>query len=140
IQVSYLGYAATTAADFIDYILADATVLPFAEQPFFSEQIVQLPDCFFTNDTTRRVSPHAPDRRELALPERGFVFCCFNKSYKIVAPVFDVWMRLLACVPDSVLWLSELTSPARDNLPRASAARRADPEPLIIATRPPPIA
>ena len=139
IQVSYLGYAATTAADFIDYILADATVLPFAEQPFFSEQIVQLPDCFFTNDTTRRVSPHAPDRRELALPERGFVFCCFNKSYKIVAPVFDVWMRLLARVADSVLWLSELTAPARDNLRREAAARGVDPERLIFAPRAPQI-
>jgi protein O-GlcNAc transferase len=135
IQVSYLGYAATTAADFIDYILADATVLPFDQQPFFSEKIVQLPDCFFTNDTTRRISPETPSRSELALPAHGFVFCCFNKSYKIIPPIFDVWMRLLARVPDSVLWLSEMTTPGRDNLRREAAARGVDPERLIFAPR-----
>src|SRR5262249_10728285 len=36
IQVSYLGFAGTTGADFIDYILADGTALPFDQQPFFA--------------------------------------------------------------------------------------------------------
>ena len=42
IQVSYLGYPVTTAADFIDYVIADKIVLPFDQQPFWTEKIVHL--------------------------------------------------------------------------------------------------
>jgi protein O-GlcNAc transferase len=133
IQVSYLGYAGTTGAEFIDYILADETALPFDQQPFFAEKIVQLPGCYHANDTTRRMAPQTPARSELGLPDRGFVFCCFNQSYKVAAPVFDVWMRLLAQVQDSVLWLSGMNDLAQANLRRAAAARGVDPERLIFA-------
>jgi protein O-GlcNAc transferase len=133
IQVVYLGYPATTGAPFIDYILADETVLPFDQQPFFSERIVHLPDCYHANDTARHVSPETPARRDLSLPDRGLVFCCFNKSYKLSAPVFEVWMRLLAQVPGSVLWLSKANDPAQANLRREVAARGVDPQRLIFA-------
>jgi protein O-GlcNAc transferase len=135
IQVSYLGYAGTTGAEFYDYILADETVLPFEQQPFFAEKIVQLPGCYHANDTTRQISPQTPTRRELELPDNGFVFCCFNQSYKITAPIFDVWMRLLAYVPGSVLWLSPWNDLARANLRHEAAARGVDPDRLIFAAR-----
>src|SRR5205085_1901651 len=85
VQVLYLGYPATTGAEFIDYILADETVLPFDQQPFFTETIVHLPDCYHANDATRRLSSKRPTRSDLGLPEHGLVFCCFNKSSKITA-------------------------------------------------------
>jgi protein O-GlcNAc transferase len=134
IQVSYLGYAGTTGAEFIDYILADETVLPLDQQPFFAEKIVQLPDCYHANDATRRISPQTPKRGELGLPDHGVVFCCFNQTYKIAEPVFEVWMRLLAQVPDSVLWLSEMNEDAYANLRNFAAARGVDPARLIFAT------
>ena len=134
IQVSYLGFTGTTGAPFIDYILADRIVLPFDEQPFFTEQIVHLPDCYHVNDASRRVSPTVPARAELGLPERGFVFCCFNHSGKITAAIFDLWMRLLAQVPGSVLWLSKINALAQANLRREAAASGIDPDRLIIAT------
>ena len=133
IQVNYLGFAGTTGAPFIDYILADATVLPFDQQPFFTEKIVHLPDCYHANDTTRHISPETPTRRELGLPDQGLVFCCFNRSTKISAPVFGVWMRLLAQVPGSVLWLSRMNDLAQANLRRAAAERGIDPKRLIFA-------
>jgi protein O-GlcNAc transferase len=133
VQAVYLGYPATTGADFIDYILADATVLPFDQQPFFSERIVHLPDCYHANDTTRRISPQTPTRSDLGLPDRGLVFCCFNKTTKISVPVFDVWMRLLAQVHGSVLWLSAMKTPAQANLRREAAARGIEPDRLIFA-------
>jgi predicted O-linked N-acetylglucosamine transferase (SPINDLY family) len=133
IQVSYLGYAGTTGADFIDYVLADETVLPIDQQPFFAEKIVQLPGCYHANDATRHISPETPTRRALGLPDKSFVFCCFNQSYKIAAPVFDAWMRLLARVPGSVLWLSEMNGLAHANLRRAAAARGVDPGRLVFA-------
>jgi protein O-GlcNAc transferase len=134
IQVAYLGYPGTTGADFIDYILADAIVLPLDQQPFFAETIVHLPDCYHANDTTRSMSS-TPQRRELGLPETGFVFCCFNQSHKISAASFDVWMRLLARIDGSVLWLSHMNQSAMDNLRHAASARAVDPGRLIFAPR-----
>jgi protein O-GlcNAc transferase len=133
VQAVYLGYPATTGADFIDYVLADATVLPFDQQPFFTEKIVHLPDCYHANDTTRRISPETPARSDLGLPDRGLVFCCFNKSSKISMPMFHVWMRLLAQVPGSVLWLSKMNDLAQANLRREAAARGIEPDRLIFA-------
>ena len=135
IQVGYLGYAGTTGADFIDYILADETVLPFEEQPFFSETIVHLPDCYHANDTGRPIAPQTPGRGELGLPGHGLVFCCFNQSYKIAAPVFDVWMRLLGEAPGSVLWLTRMDDLTNANLRREAHIRGIDPERLIFAPR-----
>jgi len=134
IQALYLGYPGTTGADFIDYILADPTVLPLDQQPFFAETIVHLPDCYHPNDTTRSFSD-TPARSEVGLPKTGFVFCCFNQSHKISAASFDVWMRLLARIDGSVLWLSHMNDCAMENLRRAAMARGIDPARVIFAPR-----
>ena len=82
IQVSYLGYPGTMGSRAMDYIIADKTVAPFEDAPFFSEKIVQLPDSYQVNDTHRKVSPNVPTRSAAGLPERGFVFCSFNNNWK----------------------------------------------------------
>jgi len=135
IQVNYLGYAGTTGAEHMDYILADETVLPFDQQRFFTEKIVHLPDCYHVNDATRRISAYVAPRSDLGPPDQGFVFCCFNQTFKIAAPVFEVWMRLLARVHGSVLWLSDMSDLAQLNLRREAAARGIDPDRLIFAPR-----
>ncbi len=132
VQVNYLVYPGTTGAGFMDYILADRIVLPLDQQPFFSEKIIHLPDCYQANDTTRIVPP-PPSREQAGLPVDGFVFCCFNNSWKITAPVFDIWMRLLQQVPGSLLWL--LDGPAADNLRAAAAARGVEPQRLVFAPK-----
>jgi predicted O-linked N-acetylglucosamine transferase (SPINDLY family) len=109
--------------------------LPAELAPFFSEKIVHLPDSFLVNDTKKAVAPQTPSRRTAGLPEAGFVFCCFNNSYKITPAVFGAWMRLLGAVPDSVLWLLEYNAEARDNLEREAAARGVDPARLAFAPR-----
>jgi len=135
VEVNYLVYPGTTGANYMDYILADRTVLPLDQQPFFSEKIVHLPDCYQANDATRPVPP-APSRAQAGLPESGFVFCCFNNGWKITAALFDIWMRLLQQIPGSMLWLLE--SPARDNLRAAAVARGVDASRLVFAPRLPP--
>jgi protein O-GlcNAc transferase len=122
-------------ADFIDYIIADKVVAPSEQQPFYAEKIVQLPDCYQVNDRQRKIADRTPSRREAGLPEPGFVFCCFNNSYKITAPVFDVWMRLLQAVPGSVLWLLSENAGAEANLQREAQARGVDPHRLVFAGR-----
>jgi len=132
IQVNYLGYPGTMGADFMDYIIADPFILPMDQQPFFSEQIVQMPDCYQPNDTKREVA-QTPTRASCGLPEEGFVFCSFNSAYKITPDVFDIWMRLLKAVPESVLWLYKANPLADGNLKREAAARGVDPERLVLA-------
>lgn len=140
VQVNYLGYAGTMAADFVDYIVADKVALPFEQQPFYSERIVHLPDCFMVNDTTKTISPATPSRAEEGLPERGFVFSCFNNAYKVSAETFHVWMRLLMAVDGSVLWLSQFDKATGDNLRAAAHAAGVDPGRIVFAPRKPAMA
>jgi protein O-GlcNAc transferase len=135
IQVSYLGYTATMGVDYIDYILADHVVLPFDQQDHYSEKIVHLPDSYWVNDSKRSVADQLPSRRLLGLPEDGFVFCCFNNSYKLTPQLFDVWMRLLRQVAGSVLWLLQTSEAATRNLCKEADARGVDPSRLVFAPR-----
>jgi protein O-GlcNAc transferase len=135
IQVSYLGFPGTTGAEFIDYAIGDEIVLPFDQQAYFTEKIVHLPGCFMVNDSTKPISPQVPSRAQAGLPEHGFVFCCFNQSYKISPLTFDVWMRLLARVEGSVMWLSQFNDRAMQNLRSEAKARGIDPRRLIFAAR-----
>jgi protein O-GlcNAc transferase len=140
VQVSYLGYTGTMGADFIDYVVADKIALPFDLAPFFTEKIVHLPDCFLVNDTKKAISPSTPTRAEAGLPDRGFVFCCFNNSFKISAAVFAAWMRLLTAVEGSVLWLQQMNARATDNLRAAATAAGVDPGRIVFAPRVPSMA
>jgi predicted O-linked N-acetylglucosamine transferase (SPINDLY family) len=135
IQVNYLGFPGTMGADYIDYILADRVVIPEEHQPCYTEKVVYLPDSYQVNDSRRSIAERTPSRAEAGLPERGFVFCCFNNNYKITPAVFDVWMRLLRQVPDSVLWLLEANAVAASNLRREAQARGVEPERLVFAKR-----
>jgi protein O-GlcNAc transferase len=137
IQVNYIGYPGTLGAGFYDYIVADATVLPFDRQPFYSEKIVHLPDSYLVNDSKRPVAARTPTREEAGLPAEGFVFCCFNNCYKITPALFDVWMRLLDRVAGSVLWLCCDRAAGETNLRREAAARGIDPARLVFARRMP---
>jgi len=135
IQVGYLGYPGTAGGDLLDYVLADRFLVPEGEQEFFSERIAYLPDAYQANDSKREIAERPPTRAEVGLPEHGFVYCCFNNSYKVQPRVFDIWMRLLAAVPGSVLWMLEDSAAAGENLRKAAKARGVDPGRLVFAPR-----
>jgi len=135
VQVNYLGQPCTIGAPYIDYIVADALVIPPEHFQHYSEKVVHLPACYQPNGSGRPLAPIPPARAELGLPARGFVFCCFNSSYKITPEVFDVWMRLLHAVPASVLWLLDDNPFATANLRAHGARRGIDPSRLIFAPR-----
>jgi predicted O-linked N-acetylglucosamine transferase (SPINDLY family) len=69
------------------------------------------------------------------LPAEGFVFCCFNQSYKLNAQMFDVWCRLLAAARASVLWLLGETSTVQRNLRKEAQTRGISEDRLIFAPR-----
>jgi protein O-GlcNAc transferase len=132
VQIGWLGYLGTLGADWYDYVLTDRYVSPPDEQRFFSERFLYLPDCYCPSDTRREVA--APrDRSAYGLPDRGIVFCCFNSPHKILPSVFDVWMRLLRQIPDSVLWLAPDNAIAARNLEREAQARGVRAERLVSA-------
>ena len=135
IQASYLGFPGTMGAEFIDYIIADKTVAPFEHQPFYMEKIVHLPDCYQVNDSKRKIAERTPTRQQAGLPEKGFVFCCFNNNWKVTPDVFSVWMRLLHAVEDGVLWLLRDNESAERNLRTEAQARGIDPTRLVFASR-----
>jgi len=135
VQVSYIGFLGTMGADFIDYLIADDIVVPPGQEAFYSEHIVRVPDCFQVNDSKRAIATRVPSRNEAGLPEGAFVFCCFNGNYKITAPTFDAWMRLLRGIDGSVLWLFRSNDEALANLRGAAAACGIDPARLLFAGR-----
>jgi predicted O-linked N-acetylglucosamine transferase (SPINDLY family) len=134
IQVNYLGYPGTMAAKFIDYIIADKVLIPESHKSEYSEKVVYLLDSYQPNDASREIAVNQYKRASCSLPEQGFVFCCFNNSYKITPDVFDCWMRVLKQAPDSVLWLFAKNRAAVENLRREAQIRAVDPARLIFAT------
>jgi protein O-GlcNAc transferase len=132
VQVSYLGYPGTIGADFLDYILADATVLPMDQQRFYDEKIIHLPDSYQANDDRRVIAPDTPSRAEAGLPADGFVYCCFNNAFKITPEIFASWMRIMAAVPGSVLWLLANDSDSIARLRGVAEVQGIDPARLVF--------
>ena len=137
LQASYLGYLGTMGAPYIDYLIADPTIVPPEHRRHFSEKIVCLPS-YQANDSGRAIPDRVFTRAELGLPEQGFVFCCFNNNYKITPTVFDGWMRIVKRVEGSVLFLYADNRWAAANLRKEAAARGVDARRLVFGTRVPP--
>jgi protein O-GlcNAc transferase len=135
LSVEYLGYPGTLGADYVDYIIADSCVVPAGSERFYTEKVIRLPGCFMPYDSAHAAAPRRPSRAEEGLPERGFIFCNFNKSDKITPEIFDIWMRLLGAVSGSVLWLNMSNATARANLRAEAEARHIAANRLVFAER-----
>lgn len=136
VQVNFLGYPGTMGAEYIDYLIADRIVVPEEAARFYDEKIVYLPDTYQVNDSKRPAAHCLDPRSAHGLPKSGFVFCCFNNSYKITPEIFDVWMRLLKKVDGSVLWLLE-NAGASKNLRNEAEKRGVAAERLVFADKKP---
>lgn len=134
VQAEFLGYAGTSGASYMDFIVADRIVAP--NPAAFTEKLAMMPHGFFPVDT-RRTFAAAPTRAEVGLPEAAIVFCCFNHHWKFTAPVFATWLGLLQALPDSVLWLRALPDDALARLRQATTEAGIDPARLVQAGRAP---
>lgn len=72
VQVNYLGFPGTLGADYIDYIVADAFVIPEEARRHYAKQVVWLPDCFQGNDDRRRIADTAPGRGDGGATRVGY--------------------------------------------------------------------
>ncbi len=138
VQVSYLGLPGTSAVPGVEWMLADRFVMPLSLLPYCTEKPLYLPHCYQVSDRQREVAPLGDpriDRARYGLPEDAFVFCSFNNNHKFTAEMFAAWMRIVAAVPRSVLWLLADNDTARENMLRQADAHGVARERLVFAPR-----
>lgn len=102
IQISWLGYFASTGLDCMDYFLADPISVPEQHQAHFSEKIWYLPEtrlCFTAPDANL-----TPDISALPALAHGYTtFGCFQALSKINSRMLNLWARILQSCPNSKL-------------------------------------
>lgn len=143
INVNWLGFPGTmgevhlnseSSTPLFDYLLTDSFITPPASAQHYAEKLALLPHAYQPNDRKRPIGK-SPTREACHLPADALVLCCFNQSFKITADVFNVWMRLLSSQTNSVLWLLDCNTWAKQNLLREAKAKGIQPERIIFAPR-----
>jgi predicted O-linked N-acetylglucosamine transferase (SPINDLY family) len=132
LQIQWLGYPGTMGAAWMDYVIADRSLIPPGEEGNYSEKIIRLADTYQPNDRQRHIG-RRPERAAEGLPEQALVLACFNQSYKLTEPVFGVWMDVLRAVPGSVLWLLDSNVWAGAAHQAAAILHGVDPQRLVFA-------
>lgn len=135
IQVNFLGYPGTMGADYMDYLIADNTLVPEEYQCFYSEKIAYMPNCYQPNCLDMNISLEKVSRSQFGLPEQGIVFSSFNDNYKITPSTFASWAHILREVSNSVLWLLASNPTAIKNLKVKMSAMGIDPDRLVFAEK-----
>ena len=135
IQINYLGFPGTLAVDYMDYIIADRTVIPESSIKYFTEKVIYLPHTYMVDDTSRKPSPRIFTRKECGIPDDVFVYCCFNNSYKFNEQILDSWSRILQAVDNSVLWISENNIQFRKNIIAEFEKRKVSSSRIIFAPK-----
>ena len=135
IQINYLGFPGSVGSNCIDYIIADKITIPQENSKFYSEKIIRMPNCFQCNDDKKEICQETISKEYFNLPEKGFIFVCFNSNYKISKKEFDIWMRLLKEIEGSVLWLYQSNEYSINNLRNEAISRRIDADRLIFAKK-----
>jgi predicted O-linked N-acetylglucosamine transferase (SPINDLY family) len=101
VQVSYLGYPATTGLSEMDYRLTDSLADPPGEtESLHSEKLLRLPMCnwcFSEPDDAPPVGPLPADA------SGSICFGTFNNFAKASPAVMDLWAKILNAVPSSRL-------------------------------------
>ncbi|MDC0656541.1 hypothetical protein N6L27_00845 [Leisingera sp. SS27] len=132
VQISYLGYPGTSGVESIDYMVADPVVVPPKYRKHYTEKVLYMPDCYQSNDDARKAAEHKPTRADAGLPEDAVVFCSFNSPYKVSPDEFDIWMKLLKLVPDSVLWFYAVRDGVRENILAEAKRRGIGPDRIVF--------
>lgn len=140
LSVNWLGYPGTfgsiNGVPFADYLISDGLITPPEQASAYSEHLVLMPDTYQSNNRNRVVAA-TPTREEVGLPEDSIVFCCFNQNFKITKQLYNIFINLLEKITNSILWLLESNTWAKDNLQREAQIRGIDPKRIIFAPRMP---
>lgn len=137
VLINYLGYPSTSGTDFFDYIISDKFCIPEDKQQYFTETVKYMPNCYHVVDVRQEVHPGKVERSVVGLPEDKVIFCCLNSTFKITPHYFDIWMRILKAVPDSVLWLRSFAFETDDYFRKEAEKRGVAKERLIFLSKMP---
>ena len=134
VQATYLGFVGPVPVPELDYLFCDDFVVPADQANAYRPKPVSIATLYQCNDSKRQIGPRI-SRREAGLPEDRFVFCCFSNHYKITEEMFAAWIAIMRQAEDSVLWLSDDSVWARENMRAAARLKGVAPERLVFATR-----
>jgi predicted O-linked N-acetylglucosamine transferase (SPINDLY family) len=140
LQINYLGYPGTLGSECTDYFMGDRVTIPDDNYINFSEKIIFLPNSFQPNPRQRLIADKKVSRQSYKLPESGFIFCCFNNTWKITPDIFESWIRILNKVKDSILWLSDTHPIAKRNMLTVFTANNIHLSRIVFAERLPSLA
>lgn len=103
VQVSYLGYPASTGLTSMDYYVTDELCDPIGESDqYYVEKLVRIPNSFFTYKPPGELS----DVSELPAIKNGYItFASFNELKKIDVEVIKLWCGVLSKFPDSKFYM-----------------------------------
>mmetsp|Transcript_38038 Transcript_38038/g.82410 ORF Transcript_38038/g.82410 Transcript_38038/m.82410 type:complete len:505 (-) Transcript_38038:40-1554(-) len=144
VTIGFLGFASTSASDYMDYMAADSTAAPPELASTFSERLLLLPPSYYVTDHSNLWKHLAPtsavpavNKVQLGIQEhcRGkFLFSTFNQPFKIHPTLWSVWMRIMKRVPNSCLWILKLNEgiAAQPNLMREAEKQGVDPDRLYF--------
>jgi predicted O-linked N-acetylglucosamine transferase (SPINDLY family) len=134
IQINFLGYPGTFGHPCMDFLIADANVIPEEFEKFYVEKVIRVDGCFQPSDDERKeYERDLSQRAQWGLPESAMVFCSFNGVYKITPDMFGIWCNILNSVENSVLWLMCHDKGARDRLRSAAEGYGVKVERLVFA-------
>ena len=102
VQITAGGHYDTTGLDAIDYLISDSFHTPPGSQQYFSEELMNLPNCY----NCYAAPQYAPPTSKLPATDHGYItFGCFNNLEKINREVIALWSAILLVLPDARLEL-----------------------------------
>jgi protein O-GlcNAc transferase len=131
VQVSYLGFFGSLQADWIDYLVANGTLVPAGSEKDYSETLIRIEPIPFASGGFGAVGNAS--RAEHGLPDDAIVLACFHRNGKLDPVVFKAWIRILEDARSTVLWLRGDTVLQRDNLRARARDAGIDVERVIFA-------
>ena len=134
IQINYLGFSGSMGTKCMDYIIADKFLIPEHNKKFFDEKLLLInPSAICFDDDLKDFKNEVEiTRKSQGLPEKGFIYSCFNQNYNITPEEFNIWMNLLKKVDKSYLWLRGTNKYAQSNLLREAKLRGVSSDKIIF--------
>ncbi len=131
IQIGYAGFLGTMGNNYHDYLISDKIIIPKRNKKFYNEKIIFLPN-YQVNLSYKHIETSNLNRNFFGLPSKGFVFGCFNNSYKISPAIFNCWTTILHNTKNSVLFLVENNQITKNNLKKEIEKKEINPDRLIF--------
>ena len=100
IQITWLGYNASTGLSEIDYIIVDPHVISDKEKKLFSEKLLFMPETFQNIKIKENVKILGKNENK-----KDVIFGCFNRFSKINDEVIKIWSKILGTNKSAKIFL-----------------------------------